>query len=197
MIFPLFSYETISPLINLLLALFIGIGFGFILEKSGLGNAKKLIGQFLLKDLSVLKVMFSAIVTAMLGAFLFSKFGWLNLELITFSDSYFWAQAIAGLMLGIGFVVAGYCPGTTIVAIASGRIDAMYSLLGLFVGALIFTILYQWLKPLYFAAHLTDDKLPQIFGLPYSHIVALVIVVAIMIFYLSEKIEARMGEKKT
>ena len=64
---PLYPYEMISQMANLLLGLAIGVGFGFVLESSGLGNARKLVGQFLLKDMAVFKVMFTAIITAMLG----------------------------------------------------------------------------------------------------------------------------------
>ena len=103
---PLYPYELISPALNLLLGLAIGVGFGFVLERGGLGDARKLVGQFLLKDMTVFKVMFTAIVTAMLGLFFLSWFSWINLQLLQISDSYLAPQLIGGLILGAGFGIS-------------------------------------------------------------------------------------------
>jgi len=190
MIFPLAGYETITPTVNLILALIIGIGFGFALERGGLGNAKKLIDQFLLKDLTVFKVMFTAIITAMTGLFILSSLNLVNLDLVQPSDSYLLPQFVGGLLLGVGFVVAGYCPGTTVVGMACGKIDALYSFIGLFVGAVIFSLIFDWLEGLYHATHLDNGQLTEILNLDYSTLVFIVISLALAGFMLAEKLES-------
>ena len=188
---PLHSYELISNNWHLILALVIGIAFGFILERGGLGNARKLIGQFLLKDFVVFKVMFTAIVTAMIGLFFLSVFGFINLQLISFPDTYLTAQITGGLLLGIGFAVAGYCPGTTVVGMATGKLDAAVCFAGLFVGTWFFAFGFDWFESLYHAAHMTGDRLPQLLSLQFGTVVMLVIILALAGFYVAEKIEKK------
>lgn len=187
--FPLHSYDLIPLETHLLFALVIGCLFGFILERGGLGNAKKLIGQFTLKDMTVFKVMFSAIVTAMFGLYFFSYFGLINLDLISFNDSYLLPQALGGLLLGVGFVVAGYCPGTSVVAMATGKIDALSCFIGLFIGAWFFILVYEFIAPLYFSGHFVNDNLTDVFALRETVVMLLITVIAITGFYFSEKLE--------
>ncbi len=103
----------------------IGIGFGFFLEQAGFGSARKLTNQFYFKDMAVFRVMFTAIVTAMLGLFYLSALGWVDLSLVYISPTYLWPQIVGGLLLGVGFIVGGYCPGTSMVAVATGKLDAL------------------------------------------------------------------------
>ncbi|WP_395373513.1 YeeE/YedE thiosulfate transporter family protein [Marinicella sp. W31] len=188
---PLFSYDLLSENAHLMGALLIGVAFGFVLERGGLGNAKKLIGQFLLKDFVVFKVMFTAIVTAMVGLFFLSVLGLINLQLISFPDSYLSAQIIGGLLLGMGFAIAGYCPGTTVVGMATGKLDALLCFLGLFVGTWLFVAAFNVFESLYRDHHLATDKLPELLSLPFGTVVMLIIAVAIGGFYISEKIEGK------
>ncbi|MCM2257038.1 MAG: YeeE/YedE family protein, partial [Vicinamibacteria bacterium] len=136
---------------SLLVALLIGIGFGFFLERAGFGSAKKLVSQFYLDDLAVFKVMFTAIVTAMLGTSVLAWAGALDLSLIGLVPTYWIAQIAGGLLLGVGFVVGGYCPGTGIAAAATGRIDGAVTLLGVLAGAAGFAFAYPALEGLYLA----------------------------------------------
>lgn len=186
---PLYPYEIISSSWNLILALVIGVAFGFVLERGGLGNARKLVGQFLLTDLTVFKVMFSAILTAMLGLFFLSAMGLLNLQLIEFSDSYLLPQAIGGLLLGAGFAIAGYCPGTTLVGMATGKTDALYCFIGLFVGSWLFSLIFGVIESFYSSTQLIDDHLSQLLNVQTGTIIFTVIAIAIAGFWLSEKIE--------
>ena len=187
--FPLYSYDLISLESHLIAALVIGCLFGFILERGGLGNAKKLIGQFTLKDMTVFKVMFSAIVTAMFGLYFFNHFGLIKMELISFNDSYLLPQALGGFLLGVGFVVAGYCPGTSVVAMATGKLDALSCFIGLFIGAWIFVLAYEFITPLYFSGHLVNDNLTDVFALQETMVMLAITVIAIACFYFSEKLE--------
>lgn len=188
---PLYSYEQLSNTSNLFAALFIGIGFGYVLEKGGLGNAKKLIAQFLFKDLAVFKAMFTAIVTALIGVFILSTSGYLTINLITISDSYLLPQLAGGLLLGIGFAISGYCPGTTIVGMASGKIDALFSFIGLFLGTLLFAFVYDLIETFYYSTKIELNTLPQLFSVEFGTMALIVTGLAITAFYFAEQIEAR------
>ena len=191
MSFPLYPYEMISQVVNLLLGLAIGVGFGFVLESGGLGDARKLVGQFLLKDMAVFKVMFTAIITAMLGLFFLSWVGLINLELLQISDSYLAPQLVGGLILGAGFAIAGYCPGTTVVGMASGKIDALYCFVGLFVGSILFSSSFTWLESFYNSTQLSEGHLSAVLSIQTGVLVFLLILIAVAGFALSEKLESR------
>ena len=107
---PFYKLGAFGDEASLIVAFLIGIGFGFFLERAGFGSAKKLVSQFYLNDLSVFKVMFTAIVTAMLGVTYLSWIGFLDLSLLYLVPTYWVAQVVGGLLLGVGFVVGGYCP---------------------------------------------------------------------------------------
>lgn len=189
--FPLYPYEMISQTVNLLLGLAIGVGFGFALESGGLGDARKLVGQFLLKDMAVFKVMFTAIITAMLGLFFFSWGGLINLELLQISDSYLAPQLVGGLILGAGFAIAGYCPGTAVVGMASGKIDALYCFGGLFVGSILFSLSFTWLESFYNSTQLSEGHLSAVLSIQTGALIFLLILIAVAGFALSEKLESR------
>jgi len=189
--FPLYPYEMISQAVNLLLGLAIGVGFGFVLESGGLGDARKLVGQFLLKDMAVFKVMFTAIITAMLGLFFLSWGGLINLELLQISDSYLAPQLVGGLVLGAGFAIAGYCPGTAVVGMASGKIDALYCFVGLFVGSVLFSSSFTWLESFYNSTQLSEGHLSAVLSIQTGALIFLLILIAVAGFALSEKLESR------
>jgi hypothetical protein len=189
--FPLAGYEEISSLLNLIGALFLGMGFGFFLEQGGLGDSKKLIDQFLLKDLAVFKVMFMAIITAMVGLYFFNLFGIVNLDLIVHSDSYIIPQITGGLILGAGFMVGAYCPGTCIVGISSGKLDALWFVGGLALGTLVFSILFPIIESFYYSTKLDINSLYELLNINYGTLVFIVILIAIAGFYFSEKLEGK------
>ena len=127
--------------LGLVVAVVIGIGFGFVLERSGFGRSTKLAAQFYLRDMTVFKVMFTAIVTAMLGLVAAAGLGFVDLRAISesiVSWTFVWPMLIGGVVLGIGFIVSGYCPGTSLVASASGNVDGMAAFAGVIVGTLIY-----------------------------------------------------------
>jgi uncharacterized protein len=172
-----------------LLPLAIGVAFGFTLERAGLGNARKLTGQFLLTDLTVFKVMFSAILTAMLGLFWCSRLGWVDLNTLALPETYLRPQIAGGLIFGAGFALAGLCPGTSCVAAASGRGDGLAVVGGLFTGVLGAGLSF----PLFLDFYDSDARgawtLPSLLHLPYGTVVLLIAIVAILGFIAAERIE--------
>jgi hypothetical protein len=135
---PLSSTIEFSTAASLALALVLGLGFGFCLERAGFGSARKLTAVFYLWDMAVVKVMFTAIVTTMVGLFVLSSAGWMDLSELYLEPTNYAAQIIGGLVFGAGFIVGGYCPGTSIAALATGRKDAMAFALGMLAGVTAF-----------------------------------------------------------
>jgi hypothetical protein len=190
---PFFKYGLFGDEASLLVAFLIGIGFGFFLERAGFGSARKLVAQFYLTDLAVFKVMFTAIVTAMLGLTYLAWTGLLDLSLVYLVPTYWVAQVVGGLLLGVGFVVGGYCPGTSVAAIATGRIDGIVYSLGIGAGTLTFAGLFPLLRRLYLAGSAGTKTLPQVLHLPHGLVVFAVVLVALGGFYAAGLIEARSG----
>jgi uncharacterized membrane protein YedE/YeeE/rhodanese-related sulfurtransferase len=139
---PLAPLGGFSVGTGLALAVLIGFGFGFMLERGGFGSSRRLAAQFYLYDMTVFKVMFTAIVTAMLGLFGLARLGLVDLGSVWINPTFLWPQIVGGFLLGVGFVVSGYCPGTAIVASASGKLDGMLSLAGVGLGIALYAVLY-------------------------------------------------------
>lgn len=127
-----------STWISYTFAVFAGFAFGFVLERVGFGSSRKLAAQFYLRDMTVLKVMFTAIVTAMLGLVTLRTVGLLDFDALYVNPTYLWPQIVGGLVFGAGFVLGGYCPGTSVVAAMSGKLDALMFIVGVGGGALVF-----------------------------------------------------------
>ena len=190
---PLFKYGMFGDETSLVVAFVIGIGFGVFLERAGFGSAKKLVSQFYLNDLAVFKVMFTAIVTAMLGVTYLSWLGWLDLSLVYLTPTYLWPQILGGLVLGAGFVVGGYCPGTSVASLATGRVDALVFVLGLGAGTLTFAEVFPIVERFHYSGQLGELTLPQALSLPYGLVVFAVVVLALAGFRAAAAIERRFG----
>lgn len=142
MTFPLYPEGSLGLYTGLALAVLIGIGFGFSLERGGFGSSRRLAAQFYLYDMTVFKVMFTAIVTAMVGLFGLTRLGLVALDAVWINPTFLWPQLVGGFLLGVGFIVSGYCPGTAIVAAASGKIDGVLALGGVAAGILGYGLFY-------------------------------------------------------
>lgn len=188
---PLFEQGAFGATGALVAAVVIGIAFGATLERAGLADARKLAGQFYARDFTVFKVMFSAIVTAMLGVFWLGRAGILDVSMVYVPETAPLPQLAGGLLFGAGFVVAGLCPGTSCVAAASGKLDGLAVLAGMFAGVLASGLAFERIRPLYEATPRGPLTLPQWLGLPYGVVVLGIVAVAITAFALIERLEAR------
>jgi uncharacterized membrane protein YedE/YeeE len=177
---PFYPLGAFGDGAGLAVAVLIGIGFGFFLERAGFGSARKLVAQFYLTDLAVFKVMFTAMVTAMLGLALLSRVGFLDLSLVYLVPTYWIAQAVGGLLFGVAFVLGGYCPGTSVVAAVTGRLDGLVFVLGFATGTLGFALAFPLLAGLYTAGDLGEKTLPELLGVPYGFLVAGIAVAAVL-----------------
>jgi len=179
----------------LIIALLVGFAFGYLLEAVGFSSSKKLTGVFYLKDMTVVKVMFSAIITAMVGLSLLNSLEIIDLSRVYINPTYLYSQIIGGFIFGIGFVMGGYCPGTSIVASITGRKDAIIFALGILIGVYIFgeSLNLEFVHSLYVAkASFLKGKitLDNLFGLGRWIITVLTLFLGLSFFLISEKLES-------
>ena len=191
-----FNYE-LSETLLLLFALLTGIAFGMFLEKAGFGNARKLVQQFYLKDMAMFKVLFSAIVTAMLGIYWLSYFGVLDITQIYINASYVWPQVLGGIVFGFGFVLAGLCPGTSCVAVFTGKLDGLAVFAGMFAGLFLFAGTESGLTEFLFTSSLGDPALYELFHMDYGMLTFLIAAFAILAFWIAGRVEERYSNKIT
>lgn len=193
---PLSSFGMISDNMGFFIALIIGLFFGFFLERGGLGNPRKLTGVFYLTDFTVPKAMFSAIATAAVGLYLMSDLKLIDISRVWIVPTFFWPQLVGGALFGIGFVVSGYCPGTAVAGLSSGRIDALFTMIGIGAGSIVFAYFFPLLENFYNASAMGGITLPQLLHVNHWLVVMPVVAIAIGLFIMLEGFEKR-GVRKT
>jgi uncharacterized protein len=193
---PLIPQGIIGGEWSLVIAVLIGIAFGFVLESSGFSSSRKLAGVFYGYDFVVLKVFFTAAITAMIGLLYFDYLGWVDLNLIYVNPTFIYSSIIGGVIMGIGFITGGYCPGTSFAGVAIGKIDAIVFTGGMFIGILIFAEGFPWLSDLYTKGNLGAIKIYDTLGISAPLFVFLIVIVAIPMFYFATKIEKKINAKK-
>jgi hypothetical protein len=188
---PLAINEIISENTNLFLAFLIGIGFGFILEQSGFSSSRKLAGVFYGYDTVVLKVFFTAAITGMLGLLFFSLFGWIDLNLVYVNPTYLASTIVGGIIMGAGFIIGGYCPGTSFCGASIGKIDAIVFIGGLFIGVILFGLGYDLWEKLYMAGFKGSPKVSEALGMSDGLFALILIAVALGMFWVAEWAEKK------
>ncbi len=171
----------------------LGLGFGVALELSGFGKSTKLAAQFYFKELTVLKVMFTAIITAMVLIFLASSLGLLDYSKLYVNTTYLWPGIVGGLIMGVGFIVGGFCPGTSLVGMATFKLDGLFFVLGGLFGIFMFgetVSLYDTFWNSSFFGRLT---LFDFFGVPAGIVVVGVVLMALGMFWGGEHLERIFG----
>jgi len=185
---------------GLVVSLLVGFAFGFVLERAGFGRAQKLVGQFLLTEWTVLKVMFGAVATAMVGTVVLDGVGLIDLRAVADSASsatWLWPMLVGGLVVGLGFVTSSYCPGTSVVAMASGKLDGAATVAGVVVGSVIGGELLGVPAVARFAdgSFLGHLYLYDLLRVPPAVVALAVALVAVAAFVGAEKVERIMGGK--
>jgi hypothetical protein len=187
--------EVIGNELNFIVALIVGIAFGFVLEQAGFSTSKKLVGLFYGYDFTVLRVFFTGGVTAMLGVIALAHFGLLDMKLVYVNPTFLWSAIVGGLIMGLGFVTGGYCPGTSICAAAIGKIDAMIFIGGSLLGVLVFAEGYPLFEGLYKAASWGNVQVFETLGMSQSLFACLLIFMAVAAFWIITVIENRVNGK--
>ncbi len=193
---PLAPNGIISENTNFLLAFFIGIAFGWVLESSGFSSSRKLAGIFYGYDTVVLKVFFTGAITCMIGLLFMSLFGWIDLDLVYVNPTYLTSAIVGGVVMGAGFIMGGFCPGTSFTGAAIGKIDGMVFILGLFIGIYAFAFTYTLWEKMYMAKYLGEPKISQSLGMKDGLFGLLLILVALGMFAVAEWAERKFPREE-
>ena len=193
---PIYQNGGFDYPVAMMLATLLGVGFGFVLERAGFARADVLVAQFHGTDMRVLKVMFTAIATTAVGIGLLSGFGVMDVGKLVIPETFMWPQLAGGLLLGVGFVISGYCPGTAVVASASGHVDGLYTLGGVMVGSLLFGFVYPLVEGFYEAGDMGRLVFPDVLGIPWAVLALAVALMAVGSFVLAEWIERKVSAKQ-
>jgi rhodanese-related sulfurtransferase len=185
--------DVITNELNLIVAGLIGLGFGYILEQAGFSSSRKLTGLFYGTDFTVLRVFFTAGATAMTGVLLLEKLGWLDTSIIFVNPTFLHSAILGGLVMGVGFVLGGYCPGTSLCGLSVGRVDAFVFVLGSFLGVFAFGEAYPRIKGLYMAGSWGDLTVPAALGVSPGFVLALTVGIALTAFGVTGRIERRVN----
>jgi len=172
----------------------IGIAFGMTLESAGFGNSKLLAAQFYFKDMRVFKVMFTAIIVAMALIFLSTAIGLLDYNLVWVPPTYLWPGIVGGLIMGVGFIIGGFCPGTSLVGMATGKLDAIMFVFGVLFGIYLFGETVGSFATFFDSSYMGRFTLPELFNASYGSVVISIVVVALLLFVMAEKVEAMIND---
>ncbi len=189
---PLFEYRLFGEGAGLAVAVILGFFFGLSLERGGLGNPHKLTGVFYLRDFAVPKAMFTAILVSSVGLYLLGDLKLLDIGKIWIVPTFFWPQLAGGFLFGLGYLVAGYCPGTAVAAVGSGRIDALVTILGMIAGSLLFAVVYPVLENFYMSSGMGTATLQGLLGVGHWVVIAFVVLMAGAMFYAMERFQKRV-----
>lgn len=195
--FPLALTEHLGHWGSYIVFLLIGVGFGAALEMSGFGKSTKLAAQFYFKDLTVLKVMFGAIVVAMVLVFLTSALGLLDYNLVWVNTTYFWPGVLGGLIMGVGFILGGFCPGTSLVAAATAKLDGVFFVLGGLFGMFLFGETVSKFETFWYSSYEGRWTFQDLLGVDVGIVVLGVVLMALFVFWGAEKLEQIIGGKGT
>jgi len=188
-----FVPDLISDQLNLVVALVLGVGFGFVLEQAGFSSSRRLAGVFYGYDFTVLRVFFTAAVTAMIGVRLLSSFGLLDIELVFVNPLWLYPAIVGGVIMGLGFIVGGYCPGTSLCAAAIGKVDAMFFVVGGLLGVLLFGEFFPLYDHFFTSSALGPVRVFDSLGISQGLFGFLLIAAAVAAFAATTRIERRVA----
>ena len=193
--FPLALADLLGHWESYIVYLIIGIAFGIVLEVSGFANSRKLAAQFYFKDMTVFKVMFTSILVATVLIFLTTSLGLLDYNLIWVSPTFLWPGIVGGLVMGVGFIVGGFCPGTSLVAASTGKIDGIIFVGGVFFGIFLFGETVGEYESFWYSSDYGRYTLQDWLGLDAGVVVLGIVILAILAFWGSEYLEQIFGDK--
>ena len=193
--FPLALTALLGKPLAYLIFLTIGFSFGFVLESSGFAHSPKLAAQFYFKDMTVLKVMFTGIIVAMVLIFASTALGWLDYRLLWVNPTYLWPGIVGGLIMGVGFIIGGFCPGTSLTALATLKLDGVFFVLGAIFGIFMFGETVEYFQVWWNSSYMGRFTLPQLFGIETGWVVLGVVLMALFMFWGSEQLEKIFGGK--
>lgn len=186
--------EILSDQWNNIVAIVMGIAFGYVLEASGFSSSRKLVGVFYGYDFAVLRVFFTAAIVASLGLLFMDYFGWINMSVLDGLPARVWPIIVGGIVMGLGFVIGGFCPGTCVTAVGIGKIDGYVFFGGIAIGAFIFSEMYPLFEDFYNSSNLGDVTVAEYFGISPYWFTAFITIIAIVSFYVTMLIRKRVKD---
>lgn len=190
---PISSLPGFTEGINLLFAFLVGIGFGIALEQAGFSSSRKLVGMFYGYDTTVLKVFFTAAIVALVGSQFLSLFGLLDLSKISVNEFYAGPSIVGGIIMGAGFILGGYCPGTGISALSIGKIDGLIFTIGGMFGAFLFAETYSLINDFANSTFKGPIKINEVLNLSAWLFTIFLIIAAIGMFRVAERAEKKFA----
>ncbi len=187
-----FVPDIITDELNLIVALFLGILFGIVLEQAGFSSSRRLAGVFYGYDFTVLRVFFTAGVTAMLGVIFLGALGYLDTDIIYVNPTFLGPAIVGGVIMGFGFILGGYCPGTSICAAAIGKKDAIVFIAGGIAGVFLFGELFPLYDQFYISGAMGPLKVFAPLGISQGAFALGMIVMAVAAFIATTRIEKKV-----
>ncbi len=194
---PLIPNGIITGDWNFVIALLLGIAFGFLLEASGFSSSRNITGVFYGYNFVVLRVFFTAVIVAMVGLLYFDYFGWIDLNKIFILPTFLKPMLLGGVIMGFGFILGGFCPGTSYTAIAIGKLDGLVFAIGLFIGIFLFSETFPLFKDFYYSDNLGNVTLTDVTGIPAPWFAAGFTVIALAAFWVTMLIEKKVRKNIT
>jgi uncharacterized membrane protein YedE/YeeE len=169
----------------LVYGLITGIAFGFLLQKGRVLRYDKQLGALLLKDMTIIKFMLSSVLVGMIGVYLLLDLGFAELNI---KATVLGGNIIGGLVFGVGWGLLGYCPGTSAGALAEGRWDALWGILGMLTGAALYAEAFPLMKQTVLTwGDFGKITLPGILGINHWVIIAVAVIAGLLLFRFIEQ----------
>ncbi len=182
MIGPIISSGIISPAWDNLFAVLLGMGFGFALESSGFSSSRRIIGTFFGYDFVVVKVFFTAAIVSSVGLLYLSYFGLVDFSQLYIQPTFLTSAIVGGIIMGIGFSMGGFCPGTSLCAAAIGRLDGLVFFGGMFIGVFVFSEAFPLFENMYYSGSQGAKMINSSLGISPELFTFLLILVAVGMF---------------
>ena len=189
---PLIPNGVIPEDWNYIIAILIGFAFGYILEASGFSSSRKLAGVFYGYDFAVLKVFFTSAIVSVIGLYYMDYLNYVDISQVYVHPTYLWAAIIGGMIMGVGFLAGGFCPGTSLCAVAIGKIDGIVYTIGLAIGIFIFSESFISLEPLFERSNLGHITLVNSLGMSPYWLIFIITIIAVAAFYFSDWVRSKV-----
>jgi uncharacterized protein len=189
---PLIPNGVIPEDWNYIIAILIGFAFGYILEASGFSSSRKLAGVFYGYDFAVLKVFFTSAIVSVIGLYYMDYLNYVDISQLYVHPTYLWAAIIGGMIMGVGFLAGGFCPGTSLCAVAIGKIDGIVYTIGLAIGIFIFSESFISLEPLFERSNLGHITLVNSLGMSPYWLIFIITIIAVAAFYFSDWVRSKV-----
>lgn len=193
---PLVKMGEIATGWDFVIAFVIGIVFGIAMEQAGFSSSKKITGWIFGYDFTVIRVFFTAAIVAMIGLVVMQYVGWINFDELFINPTYLWSIVVGGSMMGAGFAIGGFCPGTSVVAVAIGKKDAMVFFVGILIGVFIFSEGYPIWEELYNGSAYGQLLISDVLGVSKGVWAFIFIIIAFGTFWGTAAIRKKYAHKE-